>query len=245
MRYFFPVPMRIRNLAVSVLSLAAASARAADFGANASLGWESRYVFRGAQSAEDVATGAVNLYRGDFYGGIWSAVPLHNAGRHADEADLFAGWSKRLAGVVTVDAGGTFYSFAGSGNDFTGRGDSLEAYAGVATDLLPFAPSLYLYRDFDEGTTTVELKAGHSFALSGSVSVDVSAAAGRVGYEGGGDRLYTQLSAAVSLATGRNSSLSLGARYGLSDAASFYGSALRPEWRHQGFWVGASASCSF
>lgn len=224
--------------------LAAAAASGAELSGTASLGWESRYVFRGAQLAEDVLTPAVNLASGDCYAGVWMALPTSGE-RYRREADLFAGWSRRIAGVASVDFGLTRYAYGDFAGDFLSSEDSLELYAGVTTDLIAFSPSLYLYRDFDAGTVTAELKAGHSFALGGTFSLDLAAVAGRVDYDEGGDRCYGELAAGFSVTAGKDVSFALNAHYALSDEDSMFGSRRAPDPGRASFWIGAAVSCAF
>ena len=252
--------MKKTALLALVLAGAATSASAGDIGVSTTLGFESRYIFRGVQFAETSVQPAVELSYGGFYGGAWFNLPVGDddlvVTPGGEELDLYAGYSAELGGGWSYDVGLTYYTFpdlaSGFGDIFEEDGDglganTLELFAGLSLDA-PLAPSLYVYRDFMFDTFTIEGGVSHSFPLAEKTSFDVGGALGYViDDDAGGDYLYGAATADLSYALTDDASVAAGVRYGGSDIAggSFIDDSIAGTTKSSGFWFGLSISASF
>ena len=70
-----------RRLLLPVLFIVStAISRAEEYTINVDLTFDTKYVFRGTQLADDVFHPSVEFAQGDFYAGIWAALPIENRG---------------------------------------------------------------------------------------------------------------------------------------------------------------------
>ena len=248
-------------LFASALCLAT-PAYAESLSVSTTVGFESRYVFRGVQFAETSFQPAINIGYGNFYGGAWLNLPVGDddpdpfGALSTQELDLFAGYNFSLNETIGLDIGVTYYTFpdAASGffDVFEEDGDGLgantvEAYAGASLTA-PLSPSLYLYRDFHFDTFTIEGGVSHSIPLAEKTSFDLG---GTLGYviddDDGGDYLYGAATADVSYAISDHGSISGGVRYGGSDieGGSIVDDSIAGTFQSSGFWWGLSFSADF
>ncbi len=248
--------------ALTALALAApvaTTASADELSVSTTVAFESAYIFRGVQFAETSFQPGIDLAYGNFYGGVWLNLPVGDddlvVTPGGEELDFFAGYSSSLSETVSYDVGVTFYTFpdASSGlfdmfSESAGTGSStVELFAGLSFDA-PLAPALYVYRDFNFNTVTIEGSGGYSFPLSESTSFDV---AGAVGYvvddDDGGDYLYGSISADVAYAISDDSAITAGVRYGGSDidGGQFIDDSIAGTTKSSGFWWGVGFSSSF
>lgn len=170
----------------------------------------SRYVFRGLKAAEFTVHPAAELAAGNFYGGVWAALPLEGKGapdRFLEEYDFYVGHGWALSDKVGLDVGATRYTYSGAD-------DSTEAYVGFFAELGTVNPSLYLYNDFDLDTTTVEATATAAVPLQG-FPFEATARLGRV--EGDDDYTYYGLDLVYPIALSDLAKLSLGLHYSGND----------------------------
>lgn len=187
----------------------ATAAQAQDLSITTTVGYESVYVFRGAELADDIFQGSVDLAFGDFYGGVWTAQPITQS--QANEIDFYAGYGFAVSELVSLDVGGTYYYYpeAGSGDSGT-----FEAYIGAAFDLT-LSPAVYVYYDFDLEVITVEGSAGYSMPLNDDTSFDLGGYVGYIEPDEGDGQYYLGATADVSYTFTENASGSVGIR--LSD----------------------------
>ncbi|NRA27948.1 MAG: hypothetical protein HRU10_11960 [Opitutales bacterium] len=167
-----------KTITAIVAAFAVASASAQELSISTTVGYESTYIFRGAELADDIFHGSVDFAYGDFYAGIWTAQPITES--QANEIDFYAGYGVAVSDLVSLDFGGTIYYYpeAGSGDEST-----FEAYIGAAFDVLA-SPAIYVYYDFDLEWVTVEGSVGYSIPLSEEASFDLG---GYIGYIDGDD----------------------------------------------------------
>lgn len=246
-------------LAVGVTALSS-SASAGELGVETTVGFESRYVFRGIQFAETSIQLAINLSYGNFYGGAWFNLPIGDddlvATPGGEELDLFVGYNIAMDDAFTLDVGFTYYTFpdlaSGFFDLFEEDGDGLgantiEAFLGVSLQG-PLSPSLYVFRDFNFDTTTIEGKFSHSFPIAEKTSFDFG---GAIGYviddDAGGDYLYGSASADIAYAITDNGSISGGVRYGGSDLAggTIIDDSITGTFKPSGFWWGLAFTAAF
>ena len=180
--------MKIRNIAAKTTAVLGCSALLAlvpavagdhahageDLGAEVSVGYDTDYIFRGANLGQDLLWSDVNVSTSlsDGLGlniGAWYANPT-DAGD--DELDIYAGVSTDLGGM-SLDLGTTYYYYPGA----TGS-NTLEFGAALGTSVGAFDVSLGVYHDIDTENTYVELGAGTSFDLTDNISLDLGATIG-------------------------------------------------------------------
>ena len=180
--------MKIRNIAAKTAAVLGCSALLAlvpaiagdhaaageDLGAEVSVGYDTDYIFRGANLGQDLLWTDVNVSTSlsDGLGlniGAWYANPT-DAGD--DELDIYAGVSTDLGGM-SLDLGITYYHYPGA----TGS-NTLEFGAALGTSVGAFDVSLGVYHDIDTENTYVELGAGTSFDLTDNISLDLGATIG-------------------------------------------------------------------
>ena len=180
--------MKIHNIAAKTTAVLGCSALLAlvpavagdhaavgeDLGAEVSVGYDTDYIFRGANLGQDLLWSDVNVSTSlsDGLGlniGAWYANPT-DAGD--DELDIYAGVSTDLGGM-SLDLGTTYYYYPGA----TGS-NTLEFGAALGTSVGAFDLSLGVYHDIDTENTYVELGAGTSFDLTDNISLDLGATIG-------------------------------------------------------------------
>tara|TARA_B100001287_G_C22671214_1_gene525351 strand:- start:401 stop:1132 length:732 start_codon:yes stop_codon:yes gene_type:complete len=180
--------MKIRNIAAKTTAVLGCSALLAlvpavagdhaaageDLGAEVSVGYDTDYIFRGANLGQDLLWSDVNVSTSlsDGLGlniGAWYANPT-DAGD--DELDIYAGVSTDLGGM-SLDLGTTYYYYPGATSSNT-----LEFGAALGTSVGAFDLSLGVYHDIDTENTYVELGAGTSFDLTDNISLDLGATIG-------------------------------------------------------------------
>jgi len=175
-----------------MLSLAALGASAMqaqeELSVTTTFAWESSYVFRGAQLAEETFMPGLDLAYGAWYGGIWAAMPADDD--DANEVDFYTGYGFAISDTASADIGITYYSYPSSSDEFLdGDVNTTEIYAGLSFEV-PFSPSIYVYYDFDLENFTVEGSGGYSWEVSEAAAVDLSLYLGHVSVDTGDDYTY-------------------------------------------------------
>jgi len=251
----------MKILSVSALSLLGlcAPAYAETLTVETTVGFESRYIFRGVQFSETSFQPAIQLNYGNFYGGAWLNLPIGDddlvVTPGGEELDLYAGYSFSPSEGVSLDFGVTYYTFpdltSGFFDIFEEDGDGLgantvEVFAGVSFEA-PLSPSFYIYRDFMFDTFTVEGGVSHSFPLSEKTSFDLGGSLGYVIDDDPGDYLYGSITANLSYALSDAGSVGAGLRYGGSDipGGSFIDDSISGTAKSSGLWWGISFNASF
>mgnify|MGYP001425355799 CR=1 FL=1 len=177
--------MKIRNIAAGcALLLAVSPAIAGDpgpadtgepfgLGADITLGYDTAYVFRGANIVDDsLLTTTVNLNTISLGDGVdldlgaWYANL--DSGSYT-ELNLFGGVSVDL-GEASLSAGLTYYT---SGSD--SLEDTVEPYVGIGTEFAGLDVSIGYAYDTDQDGAFWAIGAGKSLELSDDITVDVSA----------------------------------------------------------------------
>ena len=212
--------MKIRNIAAKTAAVLGCSALLAlvpaiagdeavageDLGAEISVGYDTDYIFRGANLGQDLLWSDVNVSTSLSDGlGLNIGASYANATDGGDdELDVYAGISTDLGGMA-LDLGTTYYYYPGA----TG-GNTLEFGAALGTSVGAFDVSAGLYHDIDTDNTYIELGIGTSVDLSDTLSLDIGATVGNNQNEviGGQAEGLTALT------------LTVGAPIGLSDNAS-------------------------
>ena len=251
--------MKKLSSTVAFLIALGASAQAESLTVDTAIAFESRYIFRGIQFAETSFQPGIQLNYGSFYGGVWMNLPIGDddlvVTPGGEELDIYGGYSFSASEKITVDVGFTYYTFpdlaSGFFDLFEEDGDGLgantfELFAGLNFDA-PLSPTLYVYRDFNWDTVTIEAGASHSIPLAEKTSFDIGATLAYVIDDDPADYLYGNISADISYALSEAGSISAGVRYGGSDIAggSFIDDSIAGTTKSSGFWWGVGFSSSF
>jgi len=205
-------------LAASVACVSIAGAE--ELSISSTFAWESSYVFRGAQLADEYFAPSVDLSYGAFYTGIWAALPVENRVNNSTEVDLYAGYGFGLSETISMDLGATLYMY--SDHAAVDPNETLEFYAGLSFEA-PFSPAFYVFYDVDLKNLTLELSGGHSIEVSEEATVDVSAHLGYVELDVGGEYLYYGVGVAYGYSLAENASLSVGLNWYLADEDLMFG----------------------
>ncbi len=186
----------------------------------------SEYNFRGQEVSDLTVHPSIEFAYGDFYAGIWGALPAeNNAGADFKEFDFYAGYGMALNDVWSLDVGATWYTYA----DTPGSDDTIEIYAGVAGAVGDFDTSLYAYYDFDLENLTTQGSVGYSVPVEAiGSSLDFSATLGYVSaYDNAGDSyLYYGVGVSVPYQLADNATLTVGLNYANADKSANDGDTI-------------------
>ena len=190
---------------------------AAETSATVEVGLATAYVFRGLKEGELTAHPALEVSSGDFYGGVYSIVPLTDRGGrfgYHDEFELYAGYGWAVGDRTALDAGGT-YRFRPDG------GSSFECYLGARQEYGTLSPSLYIYRDFQFDTTTLEVASDLNAPIE-NLPFTFSVFLGRALAAGPRDYTYYGAGALYPIEVNDATKVSLGLRYVGNDLGGAY-----------------------
>lgn len=178
-----------------------------------SLGYESDYVFRGVRLGDEHFFPAVKVQAGDYYAGVWAALPLDK--EDMPEIDYYLGYGVELDELASLDFGVTYYTYPDISEE------TLEFYAGVAFDIA-FSPAVYVFYDIDLEVFTIDASGVYSIEAGDNATVDLS---GRLGYVDPDENtsltegyFYYEAGADYVFSISDNMSASVGVRYYGSDA---------------------------
>ena len=188
-------------LAASVAGATIAGAQ--ELSVSTGVAWETDYIFRGVQLAEEYFAPSVDISYGDFYAGMWAALPVD--AEFANEIDFYAGYGFGINETVSGDFGVTYYTYP---EDGVGE-DTVEVYAGLSFEA-SLSPAVYVFYDFDLEALTLEGSIGHSVELSEEGSVDMSAYLGWVDPDLGDDWNYYGAGVAYNYAFTESATFSIG-----------------------------------
>lgn len=181
-------------------------AGAQELSISTTVAWESDYVFRGVGLAEEYFAPAIDISYGDFYAGIWAALPVDS--EFGNEVDYYAGYGFGLSETVSADVGFTYYTYPDAGDDFFDSDvNTFEIYGGVSFEA-PLSPAAYVFYDFDLEALTLELSGGHSVEVSEKGTVDLTGFLGYVDADGF-DWYYYGLGASLTHSFTDNASASV------------------------------------
>lgn len=208
----------MKKLLVIAVFLAAISSVRAETNMSASVGYDSKYYFRGVQLADESMTVSLDVEFDDAYLGMWTNQPI--VGGFDNEFDFYGGMGFELAEGISMDVGGTLYYYPESGSG----SETFEIYTGFAFDT-ELSPAFYIYYDLDLEAFTFEGSIGHSYEMDENSSIDAAAFYGYVDGDGFSYSYYgASLDVVYSLTD--TSAASVGIRYtngsnGLDDDVYF------------------------
>ncbi len=220
--------MKLRIALIGALALSSFTlAQSQDYTLELDLEFNTKYVFRGAQLADNVFHPSIEFGKDDFYAGLWAAQPIENRGfpeLWGDEIDFYAGQGWVVGDNTSVDVGAAYYYFPDGDSRF-------EPYLGVTREIKGVAASLYLYRDFDIDVTTTEGSAIYTIPVGPLPNLEIGAHFGLVNVDNVGKYLYYGADAILPFELSNNAVFSIGAHYSDSEQGSptpqahFHGSA--------------------
>jgi len=241
------------SLALTVLSpaIAQASDILDGISVSTSIDYASEYVFRGVSFQRGSVQPGIELSKGNFTLGAWSAVGLGETSSGAiDEFDLYGSYGQDLTDLVSGSVGFTVFHFPdtpGGLFDFGGA-STFEVNAGLALNTV-LSPSITGYYDFDLDAFTLEGGVSHSFPVADKTSLDLGVTGGFVTSDQFTNYEYGLGTAALSYAFSDNVSAYIGANYSINSEDS-----LRFGLDGNGngftrddtlFWYGTGVSTSF
>jgi uncharacterized protein (TIGR02001 family) len=210
-----------KKLVFATLMAASAGAIAQEsaVSVDASLGYTSRYVWRGLTFANESAQGDLSLGydagdAGSFSVGVWGQLDLtddYDEEFNFTEVDIYGGWEKSFD-MVTVGAGVINYQFPSLNTDSA----TTEIYASIGLDTI-LAPSLTVYYDVDAAdgdAIYASFGVGHDFDLD-FTTLSISGAIGYVNEDGGAwlygsdDSGFTDVALSASVSFNLNESISV------------------------------------
>ena len=206
--------MKTRFAILFIIAFAlAASAFGQDYSLSLDLTFDTKYVFRGQQLADNVFHPSIEFTQDDFYLGLWASQPLENRGRPErwqDEVDFYGGYGWAINEKTSFDIGGAYYYYP------TGE-NTIEPYIGITREIQGVETSVYLYKDLDLDRTTAEGSANYSLPLGGNASVDLGAYVGTVDADSLGSYFYYGADVVVPFELNNNAVFSLGFHYSDND----------------------------
>ena len=103
----------MKKLLVLAAFLAAFSSVKAESNMSASVGYDSKYIFRGTELADESMTVSVDVEFDDAYLGMWTNQPI--VGGFDNEFDFYGGMGFDVAEGIEMDVGGILYYYPESG----------------------------------------------------------------------------------------------------------------------------------
>jgi len=219
----------MKKLLVMAATLAAFSSTnaAEDVDISMSVGYESRYIFRGVKLADESMVVSIDAAFEDAYLGMWTNQPI--TGNFDNEFDFYGGVGFEVAEGISMDVGGTLYFYPESGVG----SETFELYAGFAFET-ELSPAIYLFYDLDLEAFTFEASVGHSFEMDEKSSLDVAAFLAHVDGDGFNYHYYG-VSGDVVYSLGDSSTASIGVR--VSDGSDgsttdevYFGGSISTGW---------------
>lgn len=209
--------MKLRSALTGLLALAAVSSvKSEEYTLSLDLTFDTKYVFRGAQLADNVFHPSIEFGKDDFYAGLWASQPIENRGMPEvwdDEVDFYLGQGWAIGEKTSVDFGAAYYYFP--------TGDSrFEPYVGITREIVGVSTSFYLYRDLDIDATTTEGSARYSVPLGPKTSVDLGAHFGLLDVDDIGKYLYYGADVVFPFQLRDNAVFSFGVHYSDSEEGS-------------------------
>lgn len=232
---------------------------AANLSIAGTFGYENAYVFRGALKDRNAFQSGVELgYAvggGEVYAGVWGSLPISNYDG-VKEFDYYIGYNHAID-IVTVDAGFTYYSYAGTPNRFSPAQHTREIYIGASADVL-LSPSVYFYYDFDLNQTVFEGSISYSLDLTQYTNVEglslenkaylgflnARKAQAQPGTQKNG-YTYFGFASDIAYAVSENVSTSFGIRWAMNNDGHNGNSVNGSGTKDNQFWFGASVGLAY
>lgn len=138
--------------------------------------YESEYLFRGVQQADDCLQPSIEVGYEGAYLGLWASAPLKKeAWGEETELDVYLGYALDVTDMIRLDLGGTYYWYTETNASL----ETKEIYLGATFNVVA-SPALYLFYDFELEQFTIEGSVGHSIQLDDPLRLDLAAYLGYV-----------------------------------------------------------------
>lgn len=145
------------------------------FRVSTAVGYESEYVFRGEQRADDSIQPKVEIaypiFGFDLYCGTWMNFPIDREGQGSynqlTEIDFYAGLNYSF-GAFSIDFGGIYYWYPDQPYYMSGN---TEVYVGLSMDTSSYLwginlnPSVYYFYNFDLEQNVIEFSLGYELPI--------------------------------------------------------------------------------
>ena len=248
--------MKNKYAAVAALAAFAASgtAFAQDVSVTTTWAYESAYVFRGVQFAENSFQPDINVSYGGWNAGAWANLPIGDDNvSYGDELDIYGSYSFQATELIGASVGITYYAFPDAASGFfdtfeedSGDGANTVEIFASASFAAPFGPSLTVYHDFMFDTVTFEGSASASYAFSDDLSASFSPTVGHVIDDSVGmDYTYYGASADLSKTFSDTASGSIGVRWSGSSEETLFDEPLQGTFKKNQVWFGINFSAGF
>ena len=221
--------MKKTTICLAALVAGSTYVSAEELSISSTVAWESEYIFRGTQFADEYFSPSIDVSYGGWYAGIWSALPVSSETdpgtgiAEETEVDYYGGYSFPAGEIMSGDVGFTYYTFPDSEDDFFDSDvNTFEVYGGLSFDVA-YSPAVYVFYDFDLETLTLEVAGGHSWEVTDDSYIDVSGSLGYVDPDEGSDYFYWNAGVAYVYAFTDNASTSLGVNYYGADRDLMFG----------------------
>ncbi len=233
----------IAILAASAAGFSAINAQE-DISVTTTWEWQSSYVFRGVQLAEETFMPSLDFEVAGFYAGIWAALPVNhtvNGVEIDNEVDFYAGYGWGISELVSADVGFTYYTYPNAQDKFFDSDvNTFEVYGGLAFEV-PFTPAIYIFRDFDVKSWTVEVSGGDSWEVALDTTFDLGAHLGYSDISGGDDYWYFGVDAGFTYAFNDYVSATVSAGWSWADEKYDFAGRIRDS----RFFYGLAVSAGF
>lgn len=216
--------------------------------------YESAYVFRGVQFAENSFQPDINVSYGGWNAGAWVNLPIGDDNvSYGDELDLYGSYSFQATELIGASVGITYYAFPDASSGFfdayeedSGDGANTVEIFASASFAAPFGPSLTVYHDFMFDTVTFEGSASASYALADGLSASFTPTVGHVIDDSVGmDYTYYSVSADLSKSFSDTASGSIGVRWYGSSEETLFDEPLQGTFRQNLFAFGINFTAGF
>ena len=211
-------------LAALVSTGAAVQAQDSSYSVTVDFPYVTKYVFRGAELAEDSIQPSIELAVGDFYAGVWTNNPVvkKDGAAYDNEVDFYAGYGIPLNDTWKLDIGGTYYYYPETSSD--DLEDQVEPFVGLNGSIGSFSTSIYGYYEFEYEIWTTAATVGYSFPLEAiGASLDVTGTLGYSSYKDSEEYFYYGVGVAVPFQLTDSASIRVGADWVDNDNHDFVG----------------------
>jgi uncharacterized protein (TIGR02001 family) len=146
-----------------------------------STGFESEYVYRGEELADNVATLGLEVQYKALYAGLIGISEVTSLEDFDGEVDLYIGAQFGDVLGASLDVGVLTYTYPNATTSLGQTNYSIEPYVGIVFDDLLLTPSGYVYYDIQREAITLEARLSETFTtenslpLIGKISITPSA----------------------------------------------------------------------
>ena len=160
--------------------ISSAFAQEQDLSASASYAYESEFIFRGFEVAQDTFTpsaeGRIITDSTTIYAGVRTALPTKKLDNKRKMHEYYLGTEFSVMDNMKIDVGVSHYQFLPYTDD-----SATEGMLGLSFDTI-LNPAIYVYADSEGDMFTFEASAGHAFVLDQKSAIMVTAYLGQTDF---------------------------------------------------------------